>query len=102
MRDASIAKAINNERLGRSMYTIEAQIHIQDDSLNNPISSGVIDGTEIGVKLIHSDLLKNGMRGDQIIKTREEFDKVANHILKTMLEEDTISIIVDSKEKEDA
>lgn len=101
MRDASIAKAINNERLGRSMYTIEAQIHIQDDSLNNPISSGVIDGTEIGVKLIHSDLLKNGMRGDQIIKTREEFDKVANHILKTMLEEDTISIIVDSKEKED-
>lgn len=101
MRDASIAKAVNNERLGRSIYTIESQIHIPDKQLDNPISSGVIDGTEIGVKLIHSGLLKSGIRGDQIIKTQEEFDKVSDHILETMLDEDTVSIIVDSKEKED-
>lgn len=99
MRNTSIAKGTNNERLGRNMYTIESIRHETDGDISKQIIAGKVGDIDITTNLIYSGHLTEGFRGDKIVKTKESFDKTVDHIFNTKLDEDTVSIVVDTDEK---
>lgn len=100
MRSASIAKTANNEKLGRNIFHIESQVHLSDTELSNAIKEGMVEGQDISTKLMYSDQLNYGFCGDKIVNDSEIFDDDAIHILKTLRDNETVSIVIDSDEKQ--
>lgn len=99
MRDTSVAKGTNNEKLGKAIYTIENVLDKTEGDLNELIKKGIVDGVSIKTDLIYSALLTSGICGDRITKDKAEFDKIVKHIINTKHKKDRISIVVDSDEK---
>lgn len=100
MRSASIAKTSNNEKLGRNIFHIESQVHLSDTELSNAIKEGMVEGQDISTRLMYSDQLNYGFCGDKIVSDSDVFDNDAMHILKTLRDYETVSIVVDSDEKQ--
>ena len=100
MRSASIAKTSNNEKLGRNIFHVESQVHLSDTELSNAIKEGMVEGQDISTRLMYSDQLNHGFCGDKIVSDFAVFDNDAVHILKTLRDHETVSIVVDSDEKQ--
>jgi hypothetical protein len=100
MRSSSISKTTNNEKLGRNIFHIESHSYLTGTELSSAIESGTVVGQDITTELMYSDNLVHGFCGDKIVSNRNDFEKDAKHIIETLLDDESVSIVVDTAEKQ--
>jgi hypothetical protein len=76
MRSTSVSKATNNEKLGRSIYTIESVNYEPDRTISRMITENSVAGEPIEVRLTYSGKRVHGFCGDRITTSEDDFNEM--------------------------